>query len=161
MFIFSTLAFYYIFPEMFIFFFSFQRSHQISQLLWTARSTSKSRSISPWHKDQPTNMVHQDHFDFSFLSTRCSSENITEDVGWWYDAQGCLGSIFEDCEWWMARIHPIRESWCSALTSVSLITRMLGHCAAECERGFSGNTTYWRPICRSTFKLLFHKYQCR
>ena len=162
MFVFSMVVFLYIFFQMNLFFPLSQRSHQISQLLWTAGSTSKSWSICPWYKNQPTNMVHQDHFAFSLLGTRCSSENITEDVGWRYDAQGCLGSIFEKSERWMARIHPIRESWYSAPTCLSSSPGYVqGHCVAECKRSLSSNTTRFKPIYRRTFELFFHLYQCR
>ena len=165
MFVFSMVAFHYIFFNRYINVVS-QRPHQISQLLWTAGSTSKSWSIRPWYRNQPTNMVHQDHFTFSFLSTRCSSENITEDMGRQYNAQICLGSIFEKNEWRMARIHPIR--WVALiiliLPDICLVLMnwvfSLGYCAAECERGFSWNPTRWtrNPIRRPNFKLFFHYY---
>ena len=135
-----VVTFHYIF-QIYIFFPSSQRSLQIPRLLWTAGSTSKSWSIGLWYKDQPTNLVHQDHFDTSLLSTRCPSEIITEDVGWWCCVRGCLWRIVEKSERRIARIHLIRESWYSDLTYLSSLMSspgcVLGQCAAECERGFS------------------------
>ena len=157
MFTISMLAFHYIFmPDIYLFSPLSQRSLKISELLRTARSTSKSWWLGPWYKYQRTNMVHQDHFDFSFLSTRCSFENITEYGGWRYDTQGRRERIFKKSERRVARVHSIRESWLSSNMTVLITENLLGHCDAKCERGFSWNTTRRNPTWRWLFKLPIH-----
>jgi hypothetical protein len=68
---------------------------------------------------------------------------------------------------WEASLNKVNEEWREFTLYVSRDIPaptclssspgyVLGHCAAECECGFSWNATRWNPICRRNFKLFFH-----